>query len=586
MDTSELKESGIEMAPLKLPYGISDFAKIRTGNFFYVDKTRYIEKLEHLGSEYLFFIRPRRFGKSLFLSMLEHYYDRNKQEDFARLFGDLYIGKHPTERRNKYFILYLDFSGLDTSDSGELKSSFQKRFKGTMIRFLSKYSNHVKNASKLKDKLEQSEDISSVWEILFEAVEQSGHKIYLIIDEYDDFANDIIAMEDGLFYKEIIRASGFVRSFYKTVKIGTKNVIDRIFVTGVSPIMLDDLTSGFNISKNLTMNPIFGEMLGFTEEEVRGIIAKFEFDIDSEVLMDKLRSNYNGYLFHEDGKLKVYNPDMILYFFDEWSTSGRPPKQLINKNVKIDYGRLGSLIANRENRAQLEEIIVKERVATQIVAEFSFERMYTQEYFISLLFYMGLLTIQGSEEGNAVLGIPNYAIKTVCWEYFGRMLQEEIGIKYILTDNLKTIFRSMAKGEIEPFVDFLGGVLKALSRRDMKRLLGEQYIKWVLLTYLRLTPLYLFVSERELENGYVDILLEKGNAATRVEWLLELKYIKKENRNQLEEVRKKAFEQLQKYMKSREMMARRSNLKAVALIFIGKSEIVVDHFPSDTKINR
>jgi hypothetical protein len=247
--------------------------------------------------------------------------------------------------------------------------------------------------------------------------------------------------------------------------------------------------------------------------------------------------------------------------------------------VKIDYGRLGSLIENRENRAQLEEIIVKERVTTQIVSEFSFDQMYIQENFISLLFYMGLLTIQGLEEGDTVLGIPNYAMKTVCWEYFGRLLQEEIGIKYILTDQLKAIFRSMARGEIEPFVDFVGGVLRALSRRDMRESLNEQYIKRVLLTYLRLTPLYLFVSERELENGYVDILLEKGNAATRVEWLLELKYIKVKNRNQLEQVRKKAFEQLQKYMASREMMARRPNLKAVALIFIGKSKIVVDHFP-------
>jgi hypothetical protein len=572
-------ESGMGMASLKLPYGNSDFYDIRTGNFFYVDKTSYIEKLEQLNAKYLFFIRPRRFGKSLFLSILENYYDLNKQNDFARLFGDLYIGKHPTERRNKYFILYLDFSGLNISDRVKLEDSFQQIFKDAAIRFFNTYAMYFEDVSMLKDRVEQRNNLRSVWDVLFQAVEQSGHKIYLLIDEYDDFANDIIAMEDGLFYKEIIRASGFVRSFYKTVKIGTKSVIDRIFITGVSPIMLDDLTSGFNISKNLTMHPMFGEMLGFTEEEVRGIITRFESNIDSEVLMDELRSNYNGYLFHEDGKWKVYNPDMILYFFDEWSLSGRPPKQLVNKNVKIDYGRLGSLIANRENRAQLEEIIVKERVTTQIVAEFSFERMYDEEYFISLLFYMGLLTIQGSEEGNTVLGIPNYAIKTVCWEYFGRMLQEEVGIKYILTDNLKAIFRSMAKGEIEPFVKFIGGVLKALSRRDMKRLLGEQYIKWVLLTYLRLTPLYLFVSERELENGYVDILLEKGNAATRVEWLLELKYIKKENRNQLEEVKKKALEQLQKYVASREM-AGRPDLKAVALIFIGKNEIVIEHFPS------
>jgi hypothetical protein len=566
------------MTPLKLPYGNSDFNDIRTGNFFYVDKTSYIEKLEQLNAKYLFFIRPRRFGKSLFLSMLENYYDLNKKDDFERLFGDLHIGKHPTERRNTYFILRLNFSGLDTLDNIELKRSFIQTFKNAVIEFFDTYSMHFENVLMLKNRVEQYDDLRSMWDVLFASVKKSEHKIYLIIDEYDDFANDIIAVGDGLFYKEIIRASGFVRSFYKAVKLGTESVIDRIFITGVSPIMLDDLTSGFNIAENMTMNPICGEMLGFIEEEVREIVDRFESNMDPQMLMDELRSNYNGYLFHEEGQWKVYNPDMILYFFNQWSMLGRPPKQLINKNVKIDYGRLEGLIANRENRTQLEEIIVKERVTTQIVSEFSFDRMYDQEYFTSLLFYMGLLTIQGSEEGDTLLGIPNYAIKTVFWEYFGRILQEEIGIKYILTDQLKAIFRSMARGEIEPFVDFIGGVLRALSRRDMRDSLDEQYVKLVLLTYLRLTPLYLFVSERELENGYVDILLEKGNAATRVEWLLELKYLKVENRNQLEKVRKKAFEQLEKYMASREMMARKPNLKAVALIFIGKGEIVVDHY--------
>jgi hypothetical protein len=566
-------EGGIGMALLKLPYGNADFHDIRTGNFFYVDKTSYIEKLEQLNAKYLFFIRPRRFGKSLFLSMLENYYDLNKKDKFGRLFGDLYIGKNPTERKNKYFILRLNFSGLDTSDNIGLKRSFIQTFKNAAIKFFNTYSMHFENMLMLKNRVEQYDDLRSVWDVLFQAVEQSQHKIYLIIDEYDDFTNNIIAMGDDLFYKEIIRASGFVRSFYKAVKIGTESVIDRIFITGVSPIMLDDLTSGFNISKNLTMHPICGEMLGFTEEEVRRIVDQFKFNIEPEVLMNQLRNNYNGYLFHEEGKVKMYNPDMILYFFDEWSTLGHPPKQIFNKNIKIDYDRLGRLILNKENRAQLEEIIVKERVTTQIVSEFSFERMYDEKYFASLLFYMGLLTIQGAEEGETLLGIPNYVIKIIFWEYLGRILQEEIGIKYVLTDNLKAIFRSMAKGEIEPFVDFLGGVLRALSRRDMRKLLGEQYIKWVLLTYLRLTPLYLFVSERELENGYVDILLEKGNPATKVEWLLELKYIKQKNRNQLEEVRQKAIEQLKKYKESREM-AGRPNLKAAALIFVGKSEIV------------
>jgi hypothetical protein len=573
----------MEMTPLKLPYGISDFNDIRTENFVYVDKTRYIEKLERLNAKYLFFIRPRRFGKSLFLSMLEHYYDLNKKGDSEHLFGDLYIGKHPTKRRNKYLVLRLNFSGLDTSDSIELKRSFQKRFKGTVIRFLDKYSNHIKNAAELKNEIKQSDDIVSVWEILFEAVAQSRTKIYLIIDEYDHFVNKIISKNDGLFYKEIIQASGFVRSFYETVKIGTESVVDRIFITGVSPIMLDDLTSGFNIAENMTMNPVCGEMLGFTEEEVQEIVNQFESNMDPEELMNELRSNYNGYLFYKGGQSKVYNPDMILYFFNQWSMFGHFPEQLVDDNVKIDYDRLRNLVSNEQNRTQLEEIILNERVTTQIVSRFSFERMYDKEYFVSLLFYMGLLTMQGPKEGLIELGIPNYVIKTVFWGYFGRILQDKTGIEYRLVENLSFCVQEMAyRGKIQPFIDFIGELLRALSRKDLREF-DEKYIKVVILSYLNLTNIYQFISEREAQNGYTDILLKKGRGApqVKVEWLLELKYVKQEDRKQLQQVRKKAFAQIENCMESRELVGR-ANLKAVALIFVGKDEIVVDHWPSSS----
>jgi hypothetical protein len=573
------------MTLLKLPYGNSDFHDIRTGNFFYVDKTNYIEKLEQLNAKYLFFIRPRRFGKSLFLSMLEHYYDLNKKNDFERLFGDLYIGQHPTERRNQYFILYLDFSGLNTSGRAELERTFLEAFKKAVIRLLNMYSMHFRDSSILREEVKQSQDLRSVWDVLFGAVEQSAYKIYLIIDEYDDFTNDIIGMGDGLFYREIIRTSGFVRSFYKTVKIGTKRVIDRIFITGVSPIMLDDLTSGFNISKNLTMHPMFGEMLGFTEEEVRGIVAQFESNIDPEVLMDELRSNYNGYLFHEEGKVRMYNPDMILYFFDEWSTLGYFPKQLLDENVKIDYTRLRRLIANEQNRSQLVEIIANEQVTARIISRFSFDNMYDKKNFVSLLFYMGLLTIQRARYDRQVeLVIPNYVIKMVLWEYFGSMLEEMTGLKYDIVESLSDAVREMAvKGNIQPFIAFIGEKIRGISYRDT---LDEQFIKGILLVFLGLTDTYRVISEREVETGYPDLLLKKGSVygadgpEVKVEWVLELKYIKTENRNQLKWVRKEALEQLQRYMESREMMARRPNLKAVALIFIGKNEIVVEHFPN------
>jgi hypothetical protein len=413
-------------------------------------------------------------------------------------------------------------------------------------------------------------------------VKRSGTKIYLIIDEYDHFANDIIAMGDGLFYKEMIRASGFVRDFYEAVKIGTESVIDRIFITGVSPIMLDDLTSGFNISRNLTMDPVVGEMLGFTEEEVYGIVSQLH--IDPKTLMNGLRSNYNGYLFYEGGRAKMYNPTMVLYFFDQWSTLGDFPKQLIDENVKTDYHRLRQLMLQDQNRLKLEEIITHERIKTQVVTRFSFDRMYDEKYFVSLLFYMGLLTMQTAEKEGTDLVIPNYVIKTVFWEYFGHMLEEMTGIRYEAVHELRDAVRKMAfDGQIEPFVAFIREkVLKILSYRDLRRF-GESQIKMIVMSYLSLTNIYRQVSEREVENGYMDILLERNELMpeVKVEWLLELKYVKKsqwkswlKGRAHVEQIRQEAIQQLQRYK-----VEGKPKLHKAALIFIGKDEFVLEVLP-------
>ena len=257
---------------MKIPYGISDFESLRKEGYLYVDKTDFISRLEDIGGKYLFFIRPRRFGKSLFLSTLAHYYDLNNREQFKDLFGDLYIGKNPTELRNKYIIMKLNFSSLNTDSKEKLYFSFKESISQTIIANIIKYKKLFTNYQDIINKLEKLEDIKSILNLYIEKIKEINKKVYLIIDEYDHFANDIIAMGDGDFYKEIIRATGFVRDFYETVKIGTESVIDRVFITGISPVMLDDLTSGFNIATNITLNKLTNEMLGFTEDEVMGII--------------------------------------------------------------------------------------------------------------------------------------------------------------------------------------------------------------------------------------------------------------------------------------------------------------------------
>jgi hypothetical protein len=429
----------------------------------------------------------------------------------------------------------------------------------------------------IKEKIEHMDDTGSALIKFIDAVKTTGKKIYLIIDEYDHFANDIIAMGDNDFYKEIIRASGFVRDFYETVKIGTESVIDRIFITGISPIMLDDLTSGFNIAMNITMEHEMNEMLGFTREEIRSACEKL--GIGQTEIDIKIKEYYDGYLFHPEGNERLYNPDMMLYFLDQYIRKKRMPERLIDDNVKMDYGRLNRLAVNKENKKMLEKIIQDESITSDIVTRFSFDRMYDQDYFISLLFYMGLLTIDRKERTRLVLKIPNYVIKTVFWEYIADSLKKDYGVK-IDTTQLKKAIEDMAyNGTIEPFITYVSqNILKSLSNRDMIDF-DEKYIKVILLSLLNISPVYIPLSEREVETGYMDIYLERDMRTPDVkyEWILELKYIKKSESQRpdfaqyIEKIKAEGQEQLGRYKTSRRL-ENKKDLKQALLIFIGKDK--------------
>lgn len=558
---------------MKLPYGISDFEKLRKENYLYVDKTKFIEKLDGLSSNYLFFIRPRRFGKSLFLSTLAHYYDLNNREQFNQLFSDLYIGKNPTKTMGSYIILKLNFSGLNTDNKRNLQNSFRLRLEHAIISVFNKYNSLFDNPNSLQEKVREIDDISGILEFFIEEVKKTDKKVYLIIDEYDHFANDIIAMGNSNFYKGIIRATGFVRDFYETVKIGTESVIDRIFITGISPIMLDDLTSGFNIATNLTLNKIFNKMLGFTEKEVQKIIKQLGIDGKEDMLLSKLRKNYNGYLFSKNGQQPVYNPDMILNFFNQWLMTGEYPEKLIDDNVRTDYGRLNRLIADEKNRKVVEKILTEEGITTDIVTRFSFDRMYDREYFVSLLYYMGLLTIKDVKYGKIRLGIPNHVTRVIFWEYFERKLRDEYNIQYHVEELAKSIWQMGFDGEIEPFISYITeNVLNKLSNRDLINF-DEKYIKVLLFSYLITSNLYRPISESEVEDGYLDIFLERDIRMPEVkyEWIIELKYLKKSKKSKLEKVKEEGLAQLQKYANSRKF-ANKKDIKQVLIVFIGKDE--------------
>ncbi|QTL99711.1 AAA family ATPase [Iocasia frigidifontis] len=558
---------------MKIPYGISDFKSLRKESYLYVDKTNYISSLEGIGSKYLFFIRPRRFGKSLFLSTLANYYDLNNKEEFDELFESLYIGKNPTELKTSYLILKFNFSGLNTDSKEKLYLSFKETIRQAVIASLSKYRALFINYQDIVNKLEELEDVKSILNFYIEKVKDAGQKVYLIIDEYDHFANDIIAMGDSDFYKEVIRATGFVRDFYETVKIGTESVIDRVFITGISPVMLDDLTSGFNIASNITMNKLFNEMLGFTEKEVKGIIEELNIDLNKEELLSELRKNYNGYLFNKDSRERVYNPDMILHFFSQWLMTGDYPDQLIDDNVRTDYGRLNRLVANEANREVLEDIIIEEGIVADIITRFSFDMMYDEDYFVSLLFYMGLLTIDKQYRTRLLLKIPNFVVKTIFWEYIEKKISEEYQINLDLNELRKSIEEMAYEGEIEPYIDYINNhVFKAFSNRDLINY-DERYIKVILFAYLVDSKAYKPYSETEVENGYIDIYLERDIRMPDVkyEWIIELKYLKKSERDKLAEVKQEGLKQLERYAASRKFEDK-DNIKQALLIFIGKDE--------------
>jgi hypothetical protein len=560
----------------RLPYGNCNFESVRTENYVYIDKTQYIELLEQEPNKNLFFIRPRKFGKSLFFPRLSHYYDIKGADKFDTLFGNLYIGKHPTPLRNSYLVLNLDFSGLDTTSEDDFRKSFALNVQHSVIFFLIEHRHFIPDIHSHIKKIEsESSGIGALWEAC-EIASLIDRKMFIIIDEYDHFANDPIAMgtpRGDDIYRNMIRANGMVRDFYETLKAGSKTVIDRIMLTGITPIMLDDLTSGFNISYNISLEEKYNEMLGFTSEEVEKLMD--ETGVDRSLITVDMELFYNGYLFHKDGKHRVYNPTMMLYFVMQLLESDRAPENIIDENLKTDYGRLRLLLRTEQNREQLMAITTNNSIVSDIIPKFPIDKLHDGEYFISLLFYMGLLTIDREDEGALVLKIPNYSIRTVYWEYMKRLMVDLNEDVLIDLSKLKIAIRELAfRGNPTLFIDYVSNnIFSRLSNRDLRDF-NEKYIKIMLLDGLFQSKLYIPITETEVTQGYTDIWLKRSHRFPEIpyEWVWEVKYVKKsdaENAAVIRSVRENALAQLQKY-RSSHLFAGRTDVRYLSLIFIGK----------------
>ncbi|GHT78640.1 hypothetical protein FACS189464_2440 [Bacteroidia bacterium] len=568
MDTKKFK---------RLPYGNSDFKRIIFENYAYVDKTQYIEMLENEPNPNQFFIRPRKFGKSLFFMTLSYYYDLNEAENFDKLFGGLYIGKHPTPERNLYAVMRFDFSGLDTSSEQGFVKSFSEKVEDTVCGFLSAYRNIIPDSRYLIQKISDERRGIGALQIAFNAVESIGKGIYVIIDEYDHFANDLIAMGKHLgkdLYKTMIAANGIVRDFYERIKDATKSsIVNRTFITGISPVMLDDLTSGYNIATNLTLHEKYNAMMGFTKKEVDWLMH--ETGVNPDFINVDMEAYYDGYLFNKNGADRVYNPAMILYFFNQIVDLHSVPDSIIDENLKTDYGRLQKLTQNDGNRATLIQIIKEDGIVAEVMKKFSIDTLNDTDYFISLLFYMGLLTIKEPVMNKVRLGIPNYSIRTLYWEYIMKLVREHSPEMTIETRYLDEAVTALAmEGNVERFISYVSeNAFGKLSAHDLQQF-DEKYIKILLLAYLFMSRIYVPMSEYEAVPGRADIYLQRSPTLPQIkyEWVFELKYCKADAKeSEITAKSEKGQEQIRQYLTS-DRLKDRTDLKAAVIVFIGKNK--------------
>ena len=553
---------------MKLPYGISDFARLRRDGYFYQDRTGYIPVLESLGEPYLFFLRPRRFGKSLWLSILAHYYGREHAEDFDWLFQGLAVGEQPTPLANSYLVLKFDFSRIDTSSRADTKQGFTRNVIGGIRQFWRRYQATLPDLN--PDEILAEADASTSIQNLFTALTGTDHRIYLLIDEYDHFTNQLIG-PDLRHFQEIVTGTGYVRKFYETIKTATgQGTVERIFMTGVSPVTLDSLTSGFNIGKNFSQREDLHSLMGFSEEEVRDLLANLALKEDTDLAV--LRNWYNGYRFAEEALESLYNPDMVLYYASEYQGRNRPPKRMLDTNIASDYGRIRQLfrLGGKEARhfELLQQLLETREIRSQITAQFSFEKTFTDVDFLSLLYYSGLLTMRGNHLGIPKLAIPNKVIEKLYYDYFGDYLARQTEQRPAELRVQDAVVEMAEHNDPRPLLQLVADTLAQLSNRDAIPL-NEHTIKSIMVSYLHASQLYFIQSEPEFDRKYVDLLLLRREPFPAPhQFTFELKYLKKHEAHRLAATADEAREQLQDYLQS-DLLRSLDDLRAWVVVFVG-----------------
>ena len=526
-----------------------------------------------------------------FLSTLFHYYDVCSKDDFDTLFGDLYIGKNPTPKRNSCFVVRFSFAAIDTTSVEAFKSSFNSNIEASVLEFITHYEDFIDADEYKKFRLQMIEEdgkvgVKAIVKHVFNMADKHKRKLYVIIDEYDHFANDLIAMGTNLSrkqYKELIWANGVVRDFYEALKDGTQTVVDKIFITGITPMMLDDVTSGFNISSNLSNDLRYAEILGFTEDDVEFLIDECGID-RSKITVDR-KFLYNGYLFHQNSKSRLYNPTMILYYLYKTDITNGEIDNLIDDNLKTDYGRIQMLLNKTDNVVKLEKIAENGCIPTRVTARFSIDKIHESKNFLSLLYYMGLVTLDKDENADdTLLKIPNYSIKTMYWEYMENIISERnpemIVDPSVIIDGLRAM--TFNDEYIQFFEDFHTNFVSKISNRDLENF-SEKNVKFLLLGIIFQSGYFIPVSEHENSDGYSDVYLQRRNdiyPKITTDWVWELKYIKQAdsgNIKLLQSMKKDAKEKLHRY-KNSNLFKNRTDVRYLAVVFTGKTKYWIEEY--------
>ena len=544
----------------RIPYGMMNFIDVREDDCYYVDKTHYIPLIEN-ANKYFFYIRPRRFGKSLTISMLHHYYNILEADKFEKWYGDLYIGKHPTPERNSYLIIYLNFAVVN-AELNSYRQSLDAHCNTEFNFFCDVYAQYLPEG--IKEEMNKKKGAIEQLDYLYKECIKTNQQIYLFIDEYDHFTNKILSepscLED---YKSETYGTSYLRSFFDTVKAGTDSTIKRCFVTGVSPVTMDDLTSGFNIGTNYSLSPEFNEMTGFNEEEVRAMLDYYattcQFHHSTDELIEAMKPWYDNYCFAEQsyGSTTMYNSNMVLYFVDNYiRNGGYMPRNMVEENIRVDYNKLRMLIRKDKEFAHdastIQTLVQQGYVTGELKTGFPAETVAEPDNFISLLFYFGMLTISGTKRGKTLLTIPNQVVREQLYSYL-LDTYNEADLRFDNWEKGKLASAMAYRGDWKAYFDYIAECLhRYSSQRDKQK--GEAYVHGFTLAMTAQNRFYRPISEQENQEGYADIfmfpLLDIYKDMLH-SYIIELKYAKgKDSDEKVEQLRQEAITQANRYAAS------------------------------------